>query len=120
MSLSEAHACRAALQAPTLHQRRASPNSSQHAVLTTPVDLTGACSVASGFARPSPLLGRIGIHDFTFEACSRFTRVTACWVALPPYARFVTGLPSGWLPSQSARRLPRLTDIYRGGILLHW
>jgi hypothetical protein len=28
--------------------------------------------------RPSPNLGRIGVHIFTFEACSRFTRVTAC------------------------------------------
>ena len=42
----------------------------------------GACD---GFfptsLRPSPNLGRVGIHDFTFEACSRFTRVTACQVA---------------------------------------
>ena len=28
--------------------------------------------------RPSPYLGRVGIHNFPFEACSRFTRVTAC------------------------------------------
>jgi len=28
--------------------------------------------------RPSPYLGRVGIHNFTFEACSRFTHVTAC------------------------------------------
>ncbi len=28
--------------------------------------------------RPSPNIGRVGVHNFTFEACSRFTRVTAC------------------------------------------
>ena len=28
--------------------------------------------------RPSPNIGRVGVHYFTFEACSRFTRVTAC------------------------------------------
>jgi|HubBroStandDraft_6_1064221.scaffolds.fasta_scaffold285359_2 hypothetical protein len=27
-------------------------------------------------ARPSPVNRRVGIHDFTFEACSSFTRVT--------------------------------------------
>jgi len=31
--------------------------------------------------QPSPNIGRVGIHDCTFEACSRFTRVTACQVA---------------------------------------
>ena len=28
--------------------------------------------------RPSPNIGRVGFHIFTFEACSRFTHVTAC------------------------------------------
>ena len=28
--------------------------------------------------RPSPNIGRVGVHSCTFEACSRFTRVTAC------------------------------------------
>jgi len=41
-------------------------------------------SVSSPFARPSPVNGRVGIHDFTFEACSGFTRITACKVASPP------------------------------------
>jgi len=34
--------------------------------------------------RPSPLLRRVGFHNFTFEACSGFTRVTARMVACPP------------------------------------
>ena len=28
--------------------------------------------------RPSPSHRRVGVHDYTFEACSSFTRVTAC------------------------------------------
>src|ERR1017187_88586 len=43
-------------------------------------------SVSSLFARPSPVNRRVGIHDFTFEACSGFTRVTACKVAARPQA----------------------------------
>src|SRR5437868_7991662 len=57
-----------------------------HAVLSTPVDRTGAWSVSSPFARPSPVNRRVGIHNFTFEACSGFTRVTACKVAARPTA----------------------------------
>src|SRR5216684_3409093 len=41
-------------------------------------------SVSSLSARPSPFNGRVGIHNFTFEACSSFTRVTACKIACPP------------------------------------
>jgi hypothetical protein len=41
-------------------------------------------SVSSLSARPSPFNRRVGIHDFTFGACSSFTRVTACQVACPP------------------------------------
>ena len=38
--------------------------------------------------RPSPIFGRVGVHHFTFEACSGFTRVTA---------RAIASLPSGGL-----------------------
>ena len=41
-------------------------------------------SIASPSTRPSPNLRRVGIHDFTFEACSGFTRVTAHRIAQPP------------------------------------
>ena len=41
-------------------------------------------SVSSLSARPSPVNRRVGIHDFTFEASSSFTRVTACKIARPP------------------------------------
>ncbi len=48
----------------------------------------------------------LGIHEFTFEACSDFTRVTARWVAQPPKATFVTRLRDGQLPNRPARQLP--------------
>ena len=41
-------------------------------------------SVSSLSARPSPVNWRVGIHNFTFEACSGFTRVTACKLAARP------------------------------------
>ena len=46
----------------------------------------GCLSVSSPFARPSPVNRRVGIHNFTFEACSGFTRVTAYKVAARPTA----------------------------------
>src|SRR6516162_4362108 len=66
-------------------------------------------SIASPSVRPSPLCRRVGIRDFTFEACSGFTRVTARRVAQPPKAAFVTRLRSGQLPNQTARQLPDLS-----------
>ena len=45
-----------------------------------PVPLSGS----SRLVPPSPLRRRVGIHDFTCEACSAFTPVTACRVARPP------------------------------------
>src|SRR5208337_4344414 len=63
-------------------------------------------SIASPSTRPSPLFRRVGIHIFTFEACSGFTHVTARWIAQPPKAAFVTRLRPGQSPSQTARQLP--------------
>jgi hypothetical protein len=63
-------------------------------------------SIASPFARPSPCRGRVGVHIFTFEACSDFTCVTARRIARPPKAAFVTRLRPGRSPSQAARQLP--------------
>ena len=52
---------------------------------------------------PSPVNRRVGIHDFTFGACSSFTRVTACKVAARPRRTLVPRLRSGQLPDQTAR-----------------
>src|SRR3984893_4695991 len=65
-----------------------------HAVLITPVDQTGACRFSSLSARPSPPTCWVGIHDVTFEACSSFTRVTACKIARPPNAGFCPEAPA--------------------------
>ncbi|GEM_PF-6928225 len=82
-------------------------------------------SVASRPVRPSPLFRRVGVHDFTFEACSSFTRVTACRVAQPPEVALVTRLRPGPLPVQAACQLPDLpTTIWVGlsptGDLRRW
>src|SRR6476619_4056445 len=63
-------------------------------------------SLASPSARPSPVLRRVGVRDFTFEACSGFTHVTACRIARSPKATFVTRLRPGGLPLRTARQLP--------------
>ena len=70
---------------------------------------------------------RIGLHTFLFEACSTFTRVAACTLALSPirdtliegFSHFVTSMTapitSGWsgcrvrLASTGKRRLARRT-----------
>ena len=74
-------------------------------------------SVASRLVRPSPYLRRVGVHDFTFEACSGLLRVTACQLARPAF--------SGLRHEASARPITRprrssastLTDNYIGGLL---
>jgi hypothetical protein len=128
MDLSEAHAgrspCENCVEATFLHQRRASPNYSDR-LPNMPSSLprwagSVLVSVASRSVQPSLFLRQVGAHDFTFEACSRFTRVTACWIAHPPYAGLVTRLHSIPLPASSARQLPCPTDYYMGGSLLHW
>src|SRR6516225_6294603 len=40
-----------------------------------------------------------------FEACSSFTRVTACRVAHPPYVGFIARLRPGRLPGSGARKM---------------
>ena len=66
-------------------------------------------SIASPPVLPSPLRWRVGIRIFTFEACSGFTHVAACWLAQPPKATFVTRLQCGQLPDHPARQLPDLS-----------
>ena len=59
----------------------------QRAVPSTPADQDGCtCRLLPRPARPSPDHRRVGIRDFTFEACSGFTRITARWIAQPPKA----------------------------------
>jgi hypothetical protein len=83
-------------------------------------------SVSSLSARPSPVNRRVGIHDFTFEACSSFTRVTACKVARPPKDGLVSrGFDLASCPTKSLGSyhvLPTATwmDPPSIGDLRHW
>ena len=93
-------------------------------MLTTPVDrircslvgeLRVPAPVSSLSVLPSPFLGRVGVHITTFEACSSFTRVTACKVAHPPYVGFIARLRPGRFPGSDARKLSSSTNN-----LLEW
>src|SRR6476620_6877191 len=66
---------------------------------------------------PSPLSWRVGVHIVTFEACSSFTRVTACRVAHPPYVGFIARLRLGRFPGSGARKLPSSTNNLLGWVL---
>jgi hypothetical protein len=93
----------------------------RHAVPTTPADRDGcSCRLLPYPVRPSPNLRRVGIRNFTFEACSGFTYVTACRIAQPPSAAFVARLQPARSPRQAACQLPDQTDYYLGGTFLHW
>jgi hypothetical protein len=97
-----------------LHRHRASRNDADH-ISCMPCSLPRRteqvhASVSSLFARPSPVNRRVGIHNFTFEACSSFTRVTACRIARPPNGGLLsrgsgpTGCPIKPLGSYHANR----------------
>jgi len=77
---------------------------SLRASLNTPVDwIRCSCWFLPRSMQPSPSHRRVGIHDYTFEACSSFTRVAACRVARPPSVGFVTRLHRSRSPSSNAR-----------------
>ena len=91
-----------------------------HAVATTPAQGLGAC-----FAHfPSPIRlprsrSRVGLRIVLFEACSAFTRVTACTLALSPIRDTLHQRlqPFRYLHSCSGCfRLERLP----GGTFTHW
>ncbi len=66
-----------------------------HAVATTPAQRLGASSAHFPSRISLPRYGsRVGLHIVLFEACSAFTCVTACTLALPPY--FVARLTEGF------------------------
>jgi hypothetical protein len=111
-----------------------SPPITQIAFLTCRAHYPGGpnrcVSVSFLSARPSPVNRRVGIHDFTFEACSSFTRVTACKVACPPKGGCLSrGFDPASYPTEplgSYHVLPRTTwmdppsisDLRRWGALL--
>ena len=72
-------------------------------------------SIASPPVLPSPLRWRVGIRIFTFEACSGFTHVAACWLAQPPKATFVTRLQCRSVTRPPCSSATRPIDSYLGG-----
>jgi hypothetical protein len=90
---------------------------SRRAVPPTPVDRSRCiCRLLPQIMLPSPNSGRVGVHNFPFEACSGFTHVTARRFAPPPKARFVAGLRYGQLPNRTACQLPGQPTIARVGL----
>ena len=88
-------------------------------MLNTPVDrircslvgeLRVPARVSSLSVLPSPLPWRVGVHITTFEACSSFTRVTACTVAHLPFVGFIARLRPSRLPGSGARKLSSSTN----------
>jgi hypothetical protein len=92
----------------------------QRAVPNTPMDRTGACVDCFPSTRPSPMFRRVGIHVFTFEACSRLyshygplDRATA---QRRPLSR--GSGPASRPPDRSSAT--RSIDTSLDGIFLHW
>jgi hypothetical protein len=72
--------------------------------------LTSCRRVSSLSVLPSPLSARVGVHIVTFEACSSFTRVTACTVAHPPFVGFIARLRPSQFPGSGARKLSKFNQ----------
>jgi hypothetical protein len=70
---------------------------------------------------PTPTIGSLlswpAPQAKAFEACSSFTRVTACRVAHPPYVGFITRLHPCRFPGSGARKLPSSTNNLLGWVL---
>jgi hypothetical protein len=77
-------------------------------------------SISSLSVLPSPVNRRVGIHDFTFEACSSFTHVAACQIACPPIADVCPEAPTQSVTRPSRSVATMLIDIYMNGFSLHW
>src|ERR1017187_8692175 len=77
-------------------------------------------SISSLSVLPSPVNRRVGIHDFTFEACSSFTHVAACQIACPPIADVCPEAQTQPATRPSGSVATMLIDIYMDGFSLHW
>ena len=59
-------------------------------------------------------------HIAAFEACSSFTRVTACQIARPPDVDFVARFRPAPFPGLAARQLSNPAIDYSSGPFPHW
>ena len=77
-------------------------------------------SISSLSVLPSPVNGRVGIRDFTFEACSSSTRVAACQIACPPKADVCPEAPTQPVTRRSRSVATMHIDVYMDGSSSHW
>jgi hypothetical protein len=84
----------------------------RHAVVITPVarwvgllvkQRIPAVYIARQRLRPSPSFRKVGVHIGRFEACSTFTRVTACLLAASPSDTLFSKAPTVSLPPPPLR-----------------
>jgi hypothetical protein len=64
--------------------------------------------------RPSPYIGRVGIHNCTFEASSRFTLVMARRFAAPLSQTSVPGASARWSPSPTVQVATEMNRQFLG------
>ena len=69
---------------------------------------------------PSPFNGRVGIHDFTFGACSSFTHVAAYQIAARLKADICPEAPTQSVTRPSRSVATMLIDVYMDGSSSHW
>jgi hypothetical protein len=77
-------------------------------------------SISSLSVLPSPVNGRVGIHDFTFEACSSFTHVAAYQIAARLKADICPEAPTQSVTRPSRSVATMLIDVYMDGSSPHW
>src|ERR1700722_16252158 len=69
-------------------------------------------STSSLLVLPSPVNGRVGIRDFTFEACSSFTHVAACQIAARLKADICPEAPTQSVTRPGRSVATMLIDVY--------
>jgi hypothetical protein len=85
------------------------------------LDPVGRAIAVDGLVHEDGVVVRIEPEDrHSHGGCSGFTHVTACPIAQPPKAAFVTRLRLGRLLDKAARQLPGPPNNCLGGSLLHW
>ena len=77
-------------------------------------------SISSLFVLPSPVNGRVGIRDFTFEDCSSFTHVAAYQIVARLKADICPGAPTQSVTRPSRSVATMLIDVYMDGSSPHW
>ena len=83
------------------------PSPPRFSIISTVNGSRPSCTICSTFIPESAKNFVRYLRIVTFEACSGFTYVTACWIAQPPKATFVTRLQLAVrLPDRAARQLP--------------